>query len=199
MLTKEFAQKSELSEKQVRKIVQHLEERGYHLNKTEYRGREATDFKEEDIELFQEIAERVAQTNSYDLAFEALEKEKDFLQVIVKENDHQLPTDPQVPQLIQELRHEINQMREERQMLGQMVSQVHQQQEELKALQQKLHTELEASNKSLELLTTAQQQQTEQLTKTQETIETQTKEHQELAETIHRNEKKGFFQRLFGG
>lgn len=78
MLTKEFAQRSELSEKQVRKIVQHLEERGYHLNKTEYRGREATDFKEEDIELFQEIAERVAQTNSYDLAFEALEKEKDF-------------------------------------------------------------------------------------------------------------------------
>lgn len=63
--------------KQVRKIVQHLEERGYHLNKTEYRGREATDFKEEDIELFQEIAERVAQTNSYDLAFEALER-KDF-------------------------------------------------------------------------------------------------------------------------
>ncbi|HCA7003751.1 TPA: DNA-binding protein [Staphylococcus pseudintermedius] len=199
MLTKEFAQQSELSEKQVRKIVQHLEERGYHLNKTEYRGREATDFKEEDIELFQEIAERVAQTNSYDLAFEALEKEKDFLQVIVKENDQQLPADQQVPQLIQELRHEINQMREERQMLGQMVSQVHQQQEELKALHQQLHTQLETSNKSLEALTTAQQQQTEQLSKTQETIETQTKEHQELAETIHRNEKKGFFQRLFGG
>ena len=45
MLTKEFAQRVELSEKQVRKIVQHLEERGYHLSKTEYRGREATDFK----------------------------------------------------------------------------------------------------------------------------------------------------------
>ncbi|EUO22768.1 hypothetical protein P110_02728, partial [Staphylococcus aureus M1051] len=52
MLTKEFAQRVELSEKQVRKIVQHLEERGYQLSKTEYRGREATDFKEEDIELF---------------------------------------------------------------------------------------------------------------------------------------------------
>lgn len=70
-----------------------------------------------------------------------------------------------MPQLIQELRHEINQMREERQMLGQMVSQVHQQQEELKALHQQLHTQLETSNKSLEALTTAQQQQTEQLSK----------------------------------
>ncbi|OLN59472.1 hypothetical protein APW79_03840 [Staphylococcus aureus] len=37
MLTKEFAQRVELSEKQVRKIVQHLEERGYQLSKTEYR------------------------------------------------------------------------------------------------------------------------------------------------------------------
>ena len=75
MLTKEFARRVELSEKQVRKIVQHLEERGYQLSKTEYRGREATDFKEEDIELFQDI-EKVKQTNSYDLAFEELEKKK---------------------------------------------------------------------------------------------------------------------------
>lgn len=35
-----------------------------------------TDFKEEDIELFQDIAEKVKQTNSYDLAFEELEKKK---------------------------------------------------------------------------------------------------------------------------
>ena len=70
MLTKEFAQRVELSEKQVRKIVQHLEERGYQLSKTEYRGREATDFKEEDIELFKDIADKVKQTNSYDLAFD---------------------------------------------------------------------------------------------------------------------------------
>ncbi len=41
MLTKEFAQRVELSEKQVRKIVQHLEERALtQLSKTEYRGRE---------------------------------------------------------------------------------------------------------------------------------------------------------------
>ena len=33
MLTKEFAQRR-TNEKQVRKIVQHLEERGYHLSKT---------------------------------------------------------------------------------------------------------------------------------------------------------------------
>lgn len=59
MLTKEFATKVGLSEKQVRKIVQHLEDRGYQLSKTEYRGREATDFQEEDIELFQEIAEKL--------------------------------------------------------------------------------------------------------------------------------------------
>ena len=92
MLTKEFAQRVELSEKQVRKIVQHLEERGYQLSKTEYRGREATDFKEEDIELFKDIADKVKQTNSYDLAFDELEKEKDFLQVIVKNDDKNLPT-----------------------------------------------------------------------------------------------------------
>ncbi len=76
MLTKEFAQRVELSEKQVRKIVQHLEERGYQLSKTEYRGREATDFKEEDIELFKDIADKVKQTNSYDLAFDELEKKR---------------------------------------------------------------------------------------------------------------------------
>ena len=105
MLTKEFARRVELSEKQVRKIVQHLEERGYQLSKTEYRGREATDFKEEDIELFQDIAEKVKQTNSYDLAFEELEK--DFLQVIVKEDNEQLPVDQGATQLVEELRTEI--------------------------------------------------------------------------------------------
>ena len=66
------------------KIVQHLEERGYHLSKTEYRGREATDFKEDDIELFTDIANKVKQTNSYDLAFEELEKEKDFYKSLLK-------------------------------------------------------------------------------------------------------------------
>ena len=35
---------------------------------------EATDFKEEDIELFRDIADKVKQTNSYDLAFDELEK-----------------------------------------------------------------------------------------------------------------------------
>ncbi|MDU9269051.1 DNA-binding protein [Staphylococcus coagulans] len=199
MLTKEFAQRSGLSEKQVRKIVQHLEERGYHLNKTEYRGREATDFKEEDIELFQEITERVARTNSYDLAFEELEQEKDFLQVIVKEDKQHLPSDQQVPQLINELRNEINKMREERQMLGQMVSQVHQQQEELKALHTQLNQQLESNSKSLESLTAAQKEQSEQWSQTQQSIETQTKEQQALAQSIQNNEKKGFFQRLFGG
>ncbi|CZR99127.1 hypothetical protein CDFC105_63929 [Clostridioides difficile] len=34
------------------------------LSKTEYRGREATDFKEDDIELFTDIANKVKQTNS---------------------------------------------------------------------------------------------------------------------------------------
>ncbi len=43
---------------------------------TEYRGREATDFKEENIELFKDIADKVKQTNSYDLAFDELEKKK---------------------------------------------------------------------------------------------------------------------------
>ncbi len=199
MLTKEFAQRSGLSEKQVRKIVQHLEERGYHLNKTEYRGREATDFKEEDIELFQEITERVARTNSYDLAFEELEQEKDFLQVIVKEDKQHLPSDQQVPQLINELRNEINKMREERQMLGQMVSQVHQQQEELKALHTQLNQQLESNSKSLESLTASQKEQSEKWSQTQQSIETQTKEQQALAQSIQSNEKKGFFQRLFGG
>lgn len=129
MLTKEFSAKVGLSEKQVRKIVQHLEDRGYQLSKTEYRGREATDFQEEDIELFQEIAEKVKETNSYDQAFETLEQEKDFLQVLVKdEASHQ---SPELQQLIEELRLEVQHMRRERQMLGEMLQQVHIQQQKL--------------------------------------------------------------------
>ena len=122
MLTKEFSAKVGLSEKQVRKIVQHLEDR-YQLSKTEYRGREATDFQEEDIELFQEIAEKVKETNSYDQAFETLEKEKDFLQVLVKDEPTQQT--PELQQLIDELRTEVQHMRRERQMLGEMLQQVH--------------------------------------------------------------------------
>lgn len=156
MLTKEFAQRVELSEKQVRKIVQHLEERGYQLSKTEYRGREATDFKEEDIELFQDIAEKVKQTNSYDLAFEELEKEKDFLQVIVKEDQQQLPADQGVTQLVEDLRTEIQKMREERQMLGQMISQVHHQQQELKELQNQITSKIDANTESLKAIQTTQ-------------------------------------------
>ncbi|MCG1502533.1 hypothetical protein K4P45_06440 [Staphylococcus epidermidis] len=157
MLTKEFAQRVELSEKQVRKIVQHLEERGYHLSKTEYRGREATDFKEDDIELFTDIANKVKQTNSYDLAFEELEKEKDFLQVIVKDEDSQLPTDQNVAQLVEDLRSEIQKMREERQMLGQMINQVHHQQQELKELQTDITTKLESNAQSLKSIQNSQQ------------------------------------------
>ena len=109
MLTKEFATKVGLSEKQVRKIVQHLEDRGYQLSKTEYRGREATDFQEEDIELFQEIAEKVKETNSYDQAFETLEQEKDFLQVLVK--DEPANQTPELQHLIEELKLEVQHMR----------------------------------------------------------------------------------------
>ncbi len=203
MLTKEFAQRVELSEKQVRKIVQHLEERGYHLSKTEYRGREATDFKEEDIELFQDIAEKVKQTNSYDLAFEELEKEKDFLQVIVKEDQQQLPADQGVTQLVEDLRTEIQKMREERQMLGQMITQVHQQQNELKELQSQITEKLEANNESLVAIQTAQKEQSDytknNLVKeindnNQQAIET-LKEHQTYVSSS--NEKKGFLARLF--
>ena len=203
MLTKEFAQRVELSEKQVRKIVQHLEERGYHLSKTEYRGREATDFKEEDIELFQDIAEKVKQTNSYDLAFEELEKEKDFLQVIVKEDQQQLPADQGVTQLVEDLRTEIQKMREERQMLGQMITQVHQQQNELKELQSQITEKLEANNESLVAIQTAQKEQSDytknNLVKeindnNQQAIYT-LKEHQTYVSSS--NEKKGFLARLF--
>lgn len=129
MLTKEFATKVGLSEKQVRKIVQHLEDRGYQLSKTEYRGREATDFQEDDIELFQEIAEKVKETNSYDQAFEILEQEKDFLQVLVK--DEPVNQTPELQHLIEELRLEVQHMRRERQMLGEMLQQVHIQQQKL--------------------------------------------------------------------
>lgn len=129
MLTKEFSAKVGLSEKQVRKIVQHLEDRGYQLSKTEYRGREATDFQEEDIELFQEIAEKVKETNSYDQAFETLEQEKDFLQVLVK--DEPANQTPELQHLIEELRLEVQHMRRERQMLGEMLQQVHIQQQKL--------------------------------------------------------------------
>lgn len=203
MLTKEFAQRVELSEKQVRKIVQHLEERGYHLSKTEYRGREATDFKEEDIELFQDIAEKVKQTNSYDLAFEELEKEKDFLQVIVKEDQQQLPADQGVTQLVEDLRTEIQKMREERQMLGKMITQVHQQQNELKELQSQITEKLETNNESLVAIQTAQKEQSDytknNLVKeindnNQQAIDT-LKEHQTYVSSS--NEKKGFLARLF--
>ena len=203
MLTKEFAQRVKLSEKQVRKIVQHLEERAYQLSKTEYRGREATDFKEEDIELFQDIAEKVKQTNSYDLAFEELEKEKDFLQVIVKENQQQLPSDQGITQLVDDLRTEIQKMREERQMLGQMITQVHQQQNELKELQSQITEKLEANNESLTAIQTAQKEQSEytknNLVKeindnNQQAIDS-LKEHQSYISNS--NEKKGFLARLF--
>lgn len=157
MLTKEFAQRVELSEKQVRKIVQHLEERGYQLSKTEYRGREATDFKEEDIELFKDIADKVKQTNSYDLAFDELEKEKDFLQVIVKNDDKNLPTNQNVAQLVEDLRLEIQKMREERHILGQMMNQVHQQQQELKELQNQLTTKIDSNSESLKAIQTSQE------------------------------------------
>ena len=40
--------------------------------------------KEDDIELFTDIANKVKQTNSYDLAFEELEKEKDFYKSLLK-------------------------------------------------------------------------------------------------------------------
>lgn len=157
MLTKEFAQRVELSEKQVRKIVQHLEERGYQLSKTEYRGREATDFKEEDIELFKDIAAKVKQTNSYDLAFDELEKEKDFLQVIVKNDDKNLPTNQNVAQLVEDLRLEIQKMREERHLLGQMMNQVHQQQQELKELQNQLTSKIDSNSESLKAIQTSQE------------------------------------------
>lgn len=160
MLTKEFAQRVELSEKQVRKIVQHLEERGYHLKKTEYRGREATDFQEEDIELFREIADKVKQTNSYDLAFEELEKENDFLQIVVKEDDqNQLPSDQNFAKLLSDLHNDITKMREERQMLGQMISQVHQQQKDLQTLQQQMTDKLDQHEKTLKAIETAQKDQ----------------------------------------
>ncbi|HDG5489744.1 TPA: hypothetical protein PF111_001725 [Staphylococcus aureus] len=157
MLTKEFAQRVALSEKQVRKIVQHLEERGYQLSKTEYRGREATDFKEEDIELFKDIADKVKQTNSYDLAFDELEKEKDFLQVIVKNDDKNLPTNQNVAQLVEDLRLEIQKMREERHLLGQMMNQVHQQQQELKELQNQLTSKIDSNSESLKAIQTSQE------------------------------------------
>lgn len=184
MLTKEFAQRVELSEKQVRKIVQHLEERGYHLSKTEYRGREATDFKEDDIELFTDIANKVKQTNSYDLAFEELEKEKDFLQVIVKDEDSQLPTDQNVAQLVEDLRSEIQKMREERQMLGQMINQVHHQQQELKELQTDITTKLESNAQSLksiqnsqEAIQSAQKQQSKDIAKANELKDSELRSH----------------------
>ncbi|MDN8899292.1 hypothetical protein Q0O45_13395, partial [Staphylococcus aureus] len=83
------------------------------------------------IDIFKYIADKVKQTYSYDLAFDELEKEKDFLQVIVKKDDKNLPTNQNVAQLVEDLLLEIQKMREERNLLGQMMNQVHQQQQEL--------------------------------------------------------------------
>ena len=156
MLTKEFAQRVELSEKQVRKIVQHLEERGYQLSKTEYRGREATDFKEEDIELFKDIADKVKQTNSYDLAFDELEKKR-LPASHCQNDDKNLPTNQNVAQLVEDLRLEIQKMREERHLLGQMMNQVHQQQQELKELQNQLTSKIDSNSESLKAIQTSQE------------------------------------------
>ncbi|MEJ7477628.1 hypothetical protein WL509_13960, partial [Staphylococcus saprophyticus] len=82
-------------------------------------------------------------------AFEELEKEKDFLQVLVKEDNSQLPTDQNISQLVEDLRSEIQKMREERQMLGQMISQVHHQQQELKELQSQITSKIDANTESL--------------------------------------------------
>ncbi|WP_436884707.1 hypothetical protein [Staphylococcus gallinarum] len=179
MLTKEFAQRVELSEKQVRKIVQHLEERGYQLSKTEYRGREATDFQEEDIELFQDIADKVKQTNSYDLAFDELEKEKDFLQVLVKDEGSNLPTDQNVSHLVEDLRNEIQKMRDERQMLGQMINQVHQQQRELHEMQNQITTQLNNNTESLKAIQTS----TDEIKTTQSAIQEAQIEQQTIAQS----------------
>lgn len=174
MLTKEFAQRVELSEKQVRKIVQHLEERGYHLNKTEYRGREATDFQEEDIELFKEIADKVKKTNSYELAFEELEKEHDFLQIVVKEEDETLPSDQNFAKLLSDLHNDITKMREERQMLGQMISQVHQQQKDLQNLQQQMTDKLDRHAETLKAIETAQKEHAKAVSDNTKAVESQT-------------------------
>ncbi|MBG9204610.1 hypothetical protein H0243_02325 [Staphylococcus sciuri] len=186
MLTKEFATKVGLSEKQVRKIVQHLEDRGYQLSKTEYRGREATDFQEEDIELFQEIAEKVKETNSYDQAFETLEQEKDFLQVLVK--DEPANQTPELQHLIEELKLEVQHMRRERQMLGEMLQQVHIQQQKLEqtlALQAPQQSEATAqeNNTKVETKQAEQPQSSKVFSKdktSSESVETKKQEDKEV-------------------
>ncbi|WP_248559268.1 MSCRAMM family adhesin SdrC [Mammaliicoccus sciuri] len=186
MLTKEFATKVGLSEKQVRKIVQHLEDRGYQLSKTEYRGREATDFQEEDIELFQEIAEKVKETNSYDQAFETLEQEKDFLQVLVK--DEPANQTPELQHLIEELKLEVQHMRRERQMLGEMLQQVHIQQQKLEqtlALQAPQQSEATAqeNNTKVETKQAEQPQSSKVVSKdktSSESVETKKQEDKEV-------------------
>ncbi len=186
MLTKEFATKVGLSEKQVRKIVQHLEDRGYQLSKTEYRGREATDFQEEDIELFQEIAEKVKETNSYDQAFETLEQEKDFLQVLVK--DEPANQTPELQHLIEELKLEVQHMRRERQILGEMLQQVHIQQQKLEqtlALQAPQQSEATAqeNNTKVETKQAEQPQSSKVVSKdktSSESVETKKQEDKEV-------------------
>lgn len=191
MLTKEFSAKVGLSEKQVRKIVQHLEDRGYQLSKTEYRGREATDFQEEDIELFQEIAEKVKETNSYDQAFETLEQEKDFLQVLVK--DEPANQTPELQHLIEELRLEVQHMRRERQMLGEMLQQVHIQQQKLEqtlALQAPEQTSQATENK-VGASTTEKANSAEKVTEDKATKETvDSKEDTKLNEDTPNTELK---------
>ncbi|MEB8067498.1 hypothetical protein [Mammaliicoccus fleurettii] len=191
MLTKEFSAKVGLSEKQVRKIVQHLEDRGYQLSKTEYRGREATDFQEEDIELFQEIAEKVKETNSYDQAFETLEQEKDFLQVLVK--DEPANQTPELQHLIEELRLEVQHMRRERQMLGEMLQQVHIQQQKLEqtlALQAPEQTS-QATETKVGASTTEKANSAEEITADKATKETvDSKEDTKLNEDTPNTELK---------
>ena len=68
-----------------------------------------------------------------------------------------MPTNQNIPQLVEVLRTEIQKMREDRQMLGQMMTQVHQQQQELKALQTQLTTKIDDNTASIKAIQTSQE------------------------------------------
>ena len=68
--------------------------------------------------------------------------------MIVKEDNEQLPAD-RCYTIGRRIAHRNSKMREERQMLGQMISQVHQQQTELKELQNQITEKLDTHNQSL--------------------------------------------------
>ncbi|WP_145400172.1 hypothetical protein [Staphylococcus epidermidis] len=101
------------------------------------------------MELFRDMGKKVKERNSYDLGFEEVEKEKEFLEVIVKEEDRELGSDENVGEVVEDLGCEIEKMGEEGEMLGEMIKEVDEEEEEVKELESDMRRKLDWNGECL--------------------------------------------------